>query len=151
MHLVGTGFLPLEEAAHAIPFAALVGLLRVIAGAVEEPVAVLLAVVFEGLGDVHVALQRRCDQIGLALGIGAAAEGTHKATFDAEGFIRDCLAHVQAQGLAKAPAGGAGADRIVEAEQTRRGRGQVDIAMGAMPARGVVQDAGVRRSALRHH
>ena len=140
VHLVGARFLPLEEAAHAIPLAVVVGFLGIAPVALDEPLAVLLAELVEGQIDVHPACPGALDEVVLAVAIGLAAEGFHEALADAEGFIGHRLGQIQPERPAEPAAGGTGSDGVVETEETGRGRGKPEVAVRAAPVGGEAED-----------
>ena len=104
VHFVSFALEPSEEAAHAIPLAAVVGDLGIGVGALDEPMALLGRVVVEGLVDVDAALPCGAFEIELRFAIRAALKRTHEAEIDAQRLIRDRLADVDAERAAKATA-----------------------------------------------
>ena len=133
VHLVGAGFEPFEEAANAVPVATIVGVIGIAAFAFDEPLALGVGEVVEGFFEADAFAFRGADEVGLALGVGAALEGADEAGVDGEGFVGDGFAEVEAEGAAEATAGGAGADGIVEGEEAGGGGGEGEVAVGAAP------------------
>ena len=123
VHLVGAGFQPVEKTAHAVPLLVRPGFLGVVGLALNDPVLILLREIGEGSGDGDAFSFGRAFEVVLALAVSFADEGFHQSVADAEVFIGDRLPHVEAEGAAKAAAGGAGTDGVVETEEAGRGGG----------------------------
>ena len=64
-------------------------------------------------------------------------EGLYDTRGDTQGAIRHDPIKIETDHTAKATAVGTRAERIIEAEETGRRWADVDITVGAMPARGV--------------
>jgi hypothetical protein len=136
VHLVGAGFEPFEEAAHAVPLAVLPGFLGIVALAFDDPAALGVGEVLEGFVERDAVSAGGAFEVGLALGVGAALESANEAFLDGEGFVGDGFAEVEAEGAAEAAAGGAGAEGVVEGEEAGGGSGQGEVAVGAAPVGG---------------
>ena len=89
-------------------------------------------------------------QVVLALGAEAGLPGPHHALRQRAGAVGQRQVVINADDAAEAPAGRAGADRVVEAEQGGRRLAVFDVALGAVPPvaeelRGAGPGLGARR------
>ena len=139
MHLVAARLLPFEKAANAIPLATIVRIFRIVPRAFNEPLAILLRVIFKRLVDVHATLPRRLFKIDLRLAIRAPLKRPHQTLIDAQRLIWNRLPHVQPQRTTKATTRRTRPNGTVKTEQTRRRRRQRDAAVRTTPVRGKMQ------------
>ena len=100
--------------------------------AFQHPAPVLGRQVAPGDVGGHAALFREAQQVALALAVGLALPGLHRAAGQRLAFVRHHQAVVHADDAAEAAAGFAGAQRRVEGEAARRRLGVVDVALGAV-------------------
>ncbi len=139
MHLVGLAFQPPEKAAHAVPAIVcviFVGIIRPRFLAFDDEVLVGLWQLVEWDVDVDLFARACPQQILLRFAKLGSAENAHGALPDAEAAIRDRLVQIDGNGAAKPAAFRTGAQRVVETEQPRCRRPNVEVAICAVPAGG---------------
>ena len=138
MHLVGPLFHPLEETIDAVP---LVILPEFLAGKIgsflpsDHETLIGLGQLLEGKMHIDVSGGTGPQQVTLALARLTALERFHHAAGDAQGSIRHDPIVIDADHAAESPTVGAGAERIIETEETCNRRPDIEIAMGAVPTR----------------
>ena len=139
VHLVGLGLEPVEVALHAIPAVVVPSLVHRfarLAVALDDPPAVLLGQLVERAMQVHPAAARVAHQVGLAFLRHAALERPHHALAEGARVVGDDALPVEADDAAEPAAFRARPERVVEAEQARGGRTDVEVAPRAMPPGG---------------
>jgi len=143
VHFVGFGFQPVEHAAHPIPapFAPKLHGVRRRVVAVEDKILVRLRQFRIRAAHIHLAPGAGTQQIALALLAALRLEQFHRAVLEAQAAVRDGAFQVDADHPPESPACRARPERAVEAEQAGARRRDLHIAMRAMPAAGMRQNA----------
>ena len=140
VHLVCPLLHPLEKPVYAVPAVVLPEFLGCQVGTrlpLDHELPVALGKFLKGKMDIDVMHSAGTQKIPLALARLAALERFHHAAGDAQGSVRHDPVVIDADHASEAAAVGAGAQRIVEAEEAGRGGADVDVAVGAVPPGGV--------------
>ena len=140
MHFVGLAFEPFEKSAHAVPAIVLGQFLHVgvfvARFAVDYEILVGLWQIFEGRADIDLFPRAGANEVALRFAHLFAAKNADGALRDRERPVRDRLVQINRDRSPETAALRTGAERIVETEKSRRGRPDIEIAVGAMPAGG---------------
>ncbi len=138
VHFVGLALEPFEEALHAVPAVALFILLvlAVLFLAIDDEILIRFRQLLEWLVHVDLFARAGAEQILLRFAHLFAAENAHRAFGNGKRAIRNRALQIDRDGAAEAAAFRASAERAIKAEQTRRGRANIEIAVRAMPAGG---------------
>ena len=139
VHFVGLGFEPVEIALHAIPTVVVPDFAQGLAGlalSVDDPFLVGFRQFFERAVQVDIAPAGVAEEIGLAFLRHAALERADNALGEGARAVGDDALPVETDDASESAAFGAGAERMVEAEESGRGRTDVEVAPGAMPSGG---------------
>ena len=138
VHLVALRFQPVEEPLHPVPQPVLPQLLTrgPLVFAVDHPVLLGLRQLVERAHRVDVLRPRAAHEIALALRAVLGLERLHHAERDAQRRVGDRPHDVEPDGPPKAATRRTRAVRMIETEQARRRRSDVDVAVRAMPTGG---------------
>src|SRR5438067_5106795 len=140
MHFVGLALEPFEKSADAVPAIVLRQLLHVgvlVARlAVDDEILVGLRQILERNAGIDLLPHAGPHQVALRIAHLLAAENADRALRDRERAVGDRLVQIDRNRSSKAAALRAGAEWIIETEETRRRRANIEIAMGAVPAGG---------------
>ena len=144
VHFVALRFQPVEEPLHPVPQPVIPQLLTrgPLVFAVDHPVLLGLRQLVERAHRVDVFRPRAAHEIALALRAVLGLERFHHPERDAQREVGERPQNVDADRPSEAAARGTRAVRMVEAEQARRRRGDVDVAVRAVPAGGEGKDEG---------
>ena len=138
VHFVTLRFEPIEKTLHSIPKSVFPEIFpgRPRTLPLQHPILIRLGEFLKRAHRVHFARRRAAHEIALAFAPVLRLEGLDHALRDAQSAIRDGAREIDGNRAPETPARGTGSMRVIEAEQSRRRRGDIQIAMRAMPARG---------------
>ena len=104
MHFIRLGFNPVKKTFDSIPVAIFPSVLRVIAFTVEQPLTFVVLEVPVGSIDINTGAAGGMQQVSLAFRSTRAGEGGDTSLLDAQRWIRDGFAQINAYSAAKAAA-----------------------------------------------
>ena len=138
MHLVRLAFQPVEKTPDPVPFAFSPELFPGHPGTFpfQNPALVRFRQFFKRRPHRNPPFPSAPDQVALAFLTVFSLKGLNDPGFETQPAVRHCPVEIDLDGASESTALRARAGRVVEAEQSRRGRHQVDAAPCAVPACG---------------